>query len=111
MQRDLLNIDRARRKTIRSDCYADACWRVPSAILDHATAIGKCLFGFVRKYCFRHGNEGADGCYCRLLILLGFLHFLVAALLTFGHGVSPCFVRLWQTRLVQWAGGDLRSVG
>lgn len=52
MQRDLLNIDRARRKTIRSDCYADACWRVPSAILDHATAIGKMLIWFCAEVLF-----------------------------------------------------------
>lgn len=111
MQRDLLcYTDRVRRKTIRSDGYADAGGRAPGAIRPHNDGC-KCLLGFVRKDGFRHGNEGADGRCRRLLILFGFLHFLVAALLTFGHGVSPCFVRLWQTCLVQWAGGDLRSVG
>ena len=73
---------------------------------------GKCLrLGFVRKYGFRHGNEGADWRCRRLFVLLGFLYFLVAALLTFGHDVSPCCARWWRTCFVQWAGASLRSVG
>ena len=52
------------------------------------TAESGLRFGFVRLYRLRHRDERPDrgG---RLLVLLGFFHFLVAALLTFGHGISP----------------------